>query len=144
MHQRQSGFTLIEIMIAVVIIGILAAISLPAYDGYVMRARLIEGHTALASAQPRLEQFWSNNDRTYEGFDDSTAMPAAVDNFTYSLEDADRSGYTLVATGRGHAAGFTFTIDQAGKRATTAVPQSGGWVTNDDCWVDRKGGMCSQ
>lgn len=144
MHQRQSGFTLIEIMIAVVIIGILAAISLPAYEGYVMRARLLEAHTALASAQPRLEQYWSNNDRTYEGFDESPDMPAAVDNFTYTLDDADRSAYTLTATGRAAAAGFTFTIDQAGKRATTAVPQSGGWVDNDDCWVDRKGGACSQ
>lgn len=143
MQQRQSGFTLIEIMIAVVIIGILAAISLPAYDGYVTRARLVEGHSALASAQPRLEQFWSN-ERTYAGFAATSAMPADVDNFEYELEDADASGYTLVAKGRGHAAGFEFTIDQTGKRVTTAVPDIAGWETNDECWVDRKEGLCSQ
>jgi len=141
MQVRQSGFTLIELMIAVAVIGILTAIALPSYNGYVMRARLVEAHSALASAQPRLEQFWANN-RTYVGFDESRDMPADTANFTFALEEDSASAYTLVATGREAAADFEFTIDQAGNRVTTGAPDD--WVKSDNCWVDRKEGTCSQ
>lgn len=141
MQQRQAGFTLIELMIAIAVIGILTAIALPSYNGYVMRARLVEAHSALASAQPRLEQFWANK-RTYAGFDESKEMPGETANFTFALANADAAGYTLVATGREAAAGFEFTIDQAGNRVTTAVPED--WTASDDCWVDRKEGTCTQ
>jgi type IV pilus assembly protein PilE len=137
MQQRQTGFTLIEIMIGVIIIGILSAIALPSYTAYVTRARLAEAHTALAGAQPLLEQYWSNQ-RTYVGFD---RVPAESENFSYALSDPDTGSYTLVATGQGNAAGFVFTLDQAGNRATTAAPD--GWATNDECWIDRKEGTCS-
>ena len=138
MQQRQSGFTLVELMIVVAIIGILSAIAIPSYSSYVTRARLVEAHTALASAQPKLEQFWSNN-RTYAEFG---PLPASTTNFTYKLDDADASGYLLTATGRAAAAGFVYTLDQSGKRATTGAPT--GWTKRGDCWVDRKDGSCTQ
>ncbi|WP_020652281.1 type IV pilin protein [Massilia niastensis] len=143
MQQRQSGFSLIEIMIGVVIIGILTAVALPSYTNYVMRARLAEAHSALAAVQPRLEQFWSNN-RSFADFDAEgvNQMPADTENFAYTLEDASASGYTVIATGRAAAADFVYTIDQAGNRATTKVPE--GWAKNDNCWVDRKGGLCTE
>ncbi|WP_288380820.1 type IV pilin protein [uncultured Massilia sp.] len=143
MSKRQAGFTLIEVMIAVVVIGILTAIALPSYNGYMMRARLSEAFTGLAAAQPRLEQHWSNT-RSYAGFDAASLqlMPQASANFTYALTTGTASAYTLTATGRAGAANFVFTIDQNGNRATTSVPS--GWNASNNCWVDRKEGTCAQ
>lgn len=138
MQQRQSGFTLIELMLAVAIVGILTAVALPSYSSYVLRTRLAEAHSALAATQPQLEQYWSN-EHSYAGFD---KVPAATTNFTYALQDADAAGYTLVATGRAAAADFVYTIDQAGRRATTGAPAD--WTKRADCWVDRKAGTCTQ
>jgi type IV pilus assembly protein PilE len=138
MQHRPSGFTLVELMIVVAIIGILGAMAMPSYTSYVTRARLVEAHSALASTQPKLEQFWSNN-RTYDKF---AQVPGATANFTYTLKDPNVSGYLLVATGRAAAASFVYTLDQTGKRTTTGVPA--GWTKSDNCWVDRKDGSCTQ
>ncbi|SFC46432.1 type IV pilin protein [Massilia yuzhufengensis] len=143
MIKRQAGFTLIEIMITVVVIGILTAVALPSYNGYMMRARLTEAFTGLAGLQPRMEQHWSNT-RSYAGFDAAALklMPKDSDNFAYELTESSASAYLVTATGQGTADGFVFTIDQNGRRATTGVPD--GWTGSDDCWVDRKEGTCTQ
>ena len=142
MTRRPNGFSLIEVMIAVAIIGILTAVALPQYNDYVMRGRLTEAYSALATVQPNAEQFWANT-RSYASFDtNSGVFPASTPNFTYALSGASASAYTVTATGRNRANGFVYTIDQQGNRATTAVPT--GWTTNASCWVDRRNGQCSQ
>ena len=143
MIKRQAGFSLIEIMIAVVIIGILTAVALPSYNGYVQRARLTEAFTGLAGLQPRMEQHWSNT-RSYAGFDAAARnqMPEDSEHFTFALTTATASAYTVTATGQGGADGFVYTIDQNGNRATTGVPD--GWTSSDNCWVDREEGTCTQ
>lgn len=143
MNKRQTGFTLIEIMIAVVVIGILTAVALPSYNGYLMRARLAEAFTGLAGVQPRMEEHWSNT-RSYAGFDAAALklMPKNSEHFTFTLTSASESAYLLTATGKGGASGFAYTIDQNGNRATTAVPS--GWTASASCWVDRKEGKCAE
>lgn len=140
MKRINNGFTLIEVLVTVAIVGILTAVALPAYNDYVIRGRLTEAFSALGTAQPAAEQFWSNQ-RTYVGFDGAVNFPPATANFTYALSGATVSAYTLTATGVGKMAGFVYTIDQNGTRATTASPS--GWGTNGACWVDHKGGSCS-
>jgi len=137
MERMQRGFTLIEVMVTVAIVGILMAIAVPQYSDYVTRGRLSEAFVALGGAQPAAEQYWSNH-RKYDGF---TGVPAASANFTYALSDASASSYTLTATGIGKMSGFVYTITQNGTRATTASPA--GWGTSTTCWVDHKGGACS-
>ena len=140
MQRVQKGFTLIEIMVTVAIVGILMAVAIPAYSDYVIRGRLSEAFTALGGAQPAAEQFWSNN-RTYAGFDAASTFPRNTSYFTYALGGAGASSYTLTATGIGKMNGFIYTIDQSGTHATTGSPT--GWGVSASCWVDHKGGACS-
>jgi type IV pilus assembly protein PilE len=138
MTSYRRGFSLIELLVSLAIVGILTAIALPQYRDYVLRTRLAEGFSGLAGLQPMAEQYWSNK-RTFEGFD---RLPANTANFSFALSSASVSAYTVSATGKGGAAGFTYTIDQSGGRATTAAPAAYG--TSTSCWVDHKGGACSQ
>lgn len=56
----QKGFTLIELMIVVAIIGILAAIAIPAYQDYTIRAQVAEGATLADGSKSAIVTFWNN------------------------------------------------------------------------------------
>ncbi len=145
--KRQNGFTLIELMIVVAIVGILAAIAVPMYNDHIIRATLVEGHTGLSDFRVRMEQYYQDN-RTYDkgaaaGLDNCGARaPANVKNFTYNCRSLGQT-YTAIATGNAgtRAAGFVFTINEQNTRSTTAT--KAGWETTiagdmATCWVTRK------
>jgi type IV pilus assembly protein PilE len=69
----QRGFTLIEIMIAVAIVGILAAIALPSYQEYVARSRRLDAQSTLLEAAQFMERFYTQN-----GSFANAALPAAL------------------------------------------------------------------
>lgn len=64
--QNSRGFTLIELMIAVVILGILASVAYPSYTAHVDRTRRTDGHTALLETATHLEHYFGENYR-YSG-----------------------------------------------------------------------------
>lgn len=140
--KQQAGFTLIELMIAVVIIGILSAVALPGYKDYVMRGKIPEATAALAQKRVKLEQFYQDN-RTYAGAPDCNADSITSKYFTFSCSVAgSATGYTLQAVGVDSMAGFTYTVDQSNAKTTTIDPSVSGWTGSASCWVTRKGGMC--
>lgn len=63
MKQIQQGFTLIELMIVVAIIGILAAVALPAYQDYTVRAKMSEVVLAASSGKTAISEFYQTNNR---------------------------------------------------------------------------------
>jgi type IV pilus assembly protein PilA len=60
-HSAQKGFTLIELMIVVAIIGILAALAIPAYQDYTIKSRVGEGASLSGAYKTALEIYWSEN-----------------------------------------------------------------------------------
>jgi len=149
---QTKGFTLIELMIAVAVIGILTIIALPSYRDYVTRGKIAEATSNLADLRVKLEQFFQDN-RTYVGACAAgTAAPLPVGDqakyFTYDCPTLTATAYTARATGGAgqDTAGFVYTIDQNNVKATTVTAGSraatAGFTGNASCWVTRKGGLC--
>ncbi|HWT28900.1 MAG TPA: type IV pilin protein [Methylophilaceae bacterium] len=136
--QHSSGFTLIELMVVVAIVGVLASIAMPAYSRYVQRSKAAEATSALSDWRNRMERFFQDN-RTYTGAC-AAATPTGIKYFTMSCVETAQT-YTLTATGKADQgmSGFTFTLDQNNSKQTTAYPGS---TVPANCWLTKQGGSC--
>ncbi|MBK6008756.1 prepilin-type N-terminal cleavage/methylation domain-containing protein [Ramlibacter ginsenosidimutans] len=141
---RCRGFTLIEVMVAMAVIAILAALALPAYSSYIFRSKIPAGLDALSAYQTRMEQRFQ--DVGYYG--DLATNPTACalagtsgSNFTVTcvLKNAAGTGYTATATGSGPVAGVVYTVDEQGVRTTVHHPK--GVPSPNTCWTIR-GASC--
>jgi len=132
-----AGFTLIELMITVVIIGILASIAYPSFVSFVQKSRRSDAKTALLSAAQRLEQYRTMGN-TYAGAALGTNGVYANQSengyyaLTLSVPPAQPGTYSLQATPQGAQAGDhcgTFGYDQAGNKTV-----AGGTLAASNCW----------
>jgi type IV pilus assembly protein PilE len=151
---RQSGFTLIELMIVGAIVAVIAAFALPAYNEYTTRSKFQEANSQLSQWRTRMEQYYQDNRRYSVSAgatqtDCGVAAPSGPNAkyFTYTCASgggtaAGSQTYTLTATGGPSLDGFAFTVDQAGAKQTTSVGY--GWTqpSPNNCWVQRKKGSC--
>lgn len=144
----QQGFTLIELMIVVAIMGILLAIAIPNYQQYVLRSKLVEASTTMQDMRVRMEQYFQDN-RTYAkaGNQCGVTMPDAtqVKYFTYTCaaQTATPNEYVITAASTTKlsktATDYTYTINESNRRRTTKLD---GVTKNLDCWVLSKNGTC--
>jgi len=149
-----AGFTLLEVMITVVIVGILASIALPSYNYFITRSRITEATNTLSNMRTQMEK-WFMDHRSYDDGTGKCGIEAAVPNliatynadannkFTIDCPAVAQSTYRLRATGAGAMAGFVYEINEQNNKTTTAVPS--GWTlpSPSTCWVLRKDGSCS-
>lgn len=99
--QLQQGFTLIELMIVVAIIGILAAIAIPAYQNYTIRAQVSEGLSLADAAKTALAEFYTNNGR-FPGTNASAGLATAgsiTGNYVSSVDAGTSPGVILITYG---------------------------------------------
>jgi len=79
MKQVQKGFTLIELMIVVAIIGILAAVALPAYQDYTARSQVTEAVTLSSGMKATISEIWADRGSLDDADSNSAGLPAATD-----------------------------------------------------------------
>src|SRR5690349_24620211 len=89
---KQKGFTLIELMIVVAIIGILAAIAIPAYQDYIARAQVSEGVQLMAGGKTPFAEFYSDKGRRPS--DTASLMSNTDGKYTRSVEIQAGAGTT--------------------------------------------------
>jgi len=140
---RDAGFTLIELMLALVVVAIVAGIAIPQYGDYLLRARLTAATGTLKELRVRMEQRYAD-ERTY-AIGAGCAIAAFTDNDTsFGFACATTNGgqrFTWTATGTGRSAGFVYLIDEAGVETTIAVRT--GWTTETlpvNRFIVRQGG----
>jgi type IV pilus assembly protein PilE len=133
----QKGFTLIELMIVVAIIGILASIAIPSYNDYTKKGKAAEATANLADLRVKMEQYFQDN-RTYVG--GNCAPTNGAKYFTYACSVApSATAYTLQATGVAaeDMGNFDFSVDQDNAKTSTYDGATGG-----SCWLTNKAGSC--
>jgi type IV pilus assembly protein PilE len=106
-HALRLGFTLIEVMIALVVIALLAAVAYPAYTDAIAKNRRAEGVAAIAAVQLAQERWRSSNDKYSSTHDDTnkkftdlnvSSVSSPEGYYSLAISGADEVGFVVTAT----------------------------------------------
>lgn len=125
---KTRGFTLIELMIVIAVLGILASIALPAYNKQVEKTRRSDAIASLLGTAQRLERCFTRNN-SYSAAGCPSGTFDSEEEFYAVRVAATATTYTLTATAQGAQSGDScspFTLDELGNRNAAS--------TTDRCW----------
>ncbi|WP_346300248.1 type IV pilin protein [Halomonas sp. BM-2019] len=140
--RRSAGFTLIELMIAVAIVGILASIAYPSYTRYVTESRRAEAKVILMEVAAQLERCYTVNN----SYEDCNAFPRDSENGFYFVEEPDGWDGTGSEPSAGFIAAFAYRIVAEAREPQKSRDSDCGDLTlnhrgergatgqRDDCW----------
>jgi type IV pilus assembly protein PilA len=122
MKRMQQGFTLIELMIVVAIIGILAAVALPAYQDYTVRARVSEGLVVASSAKVAVAENAANG----VAFESGWSAPSATSNVSAVAIVAATGVVQIGTTARAGGGAIILTPSSNGAALAVGTVPAGG------------------
>lgn len=127
------GFTLMELMITVAIVGILAAIALPAYTSYIVKGKRAEARAVVLEAAQYMERQYSNQSQYQNSLPSRMLQVPSSGTANYNVTvTATTTAYTLTAAPQGSLAS-----DDCGSLVLTntgARTRTGTGLTDADCW----------
>jgi len=127
-QSEESGFTLIELLVVVLIIGILAAIAIPAFLGQREKAQDSEAKSAVRNAQTAAEAYFTDG-QTYNPMtkaDLEAIEPSLTQANGFAVTNQGLDTYTLTVTSKSKAGTRTFTIAKNGNVVTRSCTPTGG------------------
>lgn len=146
--RKNSGFTLIELMIVVTIIGILAAIAYPSYQNYVYKSRRSDARASLMQLQLEQEKFRASCPQYAASRAAAAVCDTVTPSYVLSFGATSTEGYYNMVITSGGATGFVATATATGAQASdthcsvftltvsSANPEGVVTATNADCVVD--------